>query len=186
MSKVLAILACLVPSAIAFPAVAQQAQEEVPASAAEVPPAAPAQPPPAASAKQERRWRVAVAAGAGSAYGQGYFFLGAGIGYDVAFGLFVNVDGQWWMGQTPSLGKIAPGLTWYAPIALHPYVGAYYAHWFVSSGLADQNSLGGRVGLSVGSAGPAVVGFGVAYEHLLSCSVDCDSWWPEVSAGVAF
>ncbi len=176
MSKAFAILTCLgVLTLFLAPAVAQEEAPPPAAPAAEAPPA-----------KEARRWRASVMVGAGSANGQGYFVVGGSLGYALALGLVLSVDGQWWTGQSPDLGKIAPGLTWYAPIPFHPYVGAYYAHWFVSSGLADQDALGGRAGISLASTGPAFVAFGLAYEHVLSCSTDCDSWWPELSAGVAF
>ncbi len=141
----------------------------------------------AQSAESPHHWRLGAMAGVGSAYHNTYFLLGARVGYEIAFGLTLDVEGQWWTGSTPSLGKLAPGLIWYVPIPLlHPYIGAFYAHWFVGSNFGDQDAVGWRAGLQVASAGPASVDVGFAYEHLLSCPANCDSWWPEVSAGVRF
>jgi hypothetical protein len=110
--------------------------------------------------------------------------VGARIGYELALGLTADLEGQYWAGQSPQLGKIAPGLTWYTPYRV--YAGAYYARWIVGSGLPDQDAVGGRAGITLASAGPAIVAAGVAYEHALDCSSNCDSWWPEASIGVRF
>jgi len=99
-------------------------------------------------------------------------------------GFALELEGQYWAGQSPSLGKIAPGITWYAPFRL--YVGAYYARWFVGSGFPDQNAVGARAGYTLLSMGRTFAGVGVAYERALSCSSNCDSWWPEASVGVSF
>ncbi len=139
------------------------------------------------NAPSHHHLRVAAMAGAGSAFGQTYFLFGARLGYELALGLELDLEGQWWTGASPGLGKIAPGLIWYAPLPLiRPYVGAFYAHWFVGSGLGDQDALGWRAGLQVASAGPASVDIGFAYERLLSCAANCDSWWPEATASVRF
>jgi hypothetical protein len=131
--------------------------------------------------------RIAGTAGLSSAYGHTYFSLGAHLGYEVALGLEPNIEAQWWTGQTPSVFKLAPGLTWYLPLPLiRPYLGGYYAHWFVGSGFSDQDALGLRGGIVLLSTGPASVAVGVAYEHTLSCSVNCDAWIPEASVGVTF
>jgi hypothetical protein len=90
------------------------------------------------------------------------------------------------MGSTPTIFKIGPGLTWYAPLPLGPYLGGYYAHWFVSDNLGDQDSIGARGGLTLFSAGPTSLTAGIAYERRLSCSVDCDTWWPDAAVGISF
>ena len=132
-------------------------------------------------------WRLAVTAGVGSANHNTYFLIGGMVGYEMALGFTPNLQGLAWTGSTPSMFKLSPGLTWYAPLPLiRPYVGAFYSHWFVGSGFPDQDAIGLRGGLQLASAGPATIDAGVAYEHLLSCSVDCDSWWPEISAAVRF
>jgi hypothetical protein len=138
-------------------------------------------------AESSQHWRLGAMAGVGSVYHNAYFLFGGRIGYELALGFTLDLEGQWWTGSTPGLFKLAPGLIWYAPIPLlRPYIGAFYAHWFVGSGFADQDAVGWRAGLQVASAGPAAIDVGFAYEHLLSCPADCDSWWPEISAGLRF
>ncbi len=125
-------------------------------------------------------------AGVAYAYGQTYAAVGARVGYIVALGLEPNVRGDYWFGNTPTIFKLSPGVNWYAPLPLHPYGGAFYSHWFVGSNLPDSDSAGARAGIRLLGAGPASVAVGVSYEHLLSCSRNCDIWSPEVVAGVSF
>lgn len=140
-----------------------------------------------AAPRAEAQLHVGATAGASYAFGQTYFSLGGHLGYGVGFGLEPNVEAQWWLGQSPTIVKLAPGITWYLPLPLiRPYVGGYYARWIVSSGVSDQDALGARAGLVVFSAGPASAGLGVAYERRLSCNVNCDTWLPEASAGITF
>ena len=140
-----------------------------------------------AAPRAEAQVHVGATAGAAYAFGQTYFTLGGHLGYDVGFGLEPNVEAQWWMGQSPSVVKVAPGLTWYLPLPLlRPYIGAYYARWIVSSGVSDQNAAGVRAGVAILSAGPLSATIGVAYERRFSCSVNCDTWLPEAGAGITF
>ncbi len=126
-------------------------------------------------------------AGVGWARGNTYYSIGGGIGEQLALGLEPGVDGTYWGGSTPSFFKLSPRLTWYLPIPLvAPYVGAYYAHWFVGSGFPDADSVGGRAGLALLSLGPVSVRVGFAYERVLSCSAQCDSYGPEASIGLGF
>jgi hypothetical protein len=130
---------------------------------------------------------VGANAGAGFAFGQSYYSVGARAGYGLGLGLELDLAGDYLGGATPGLFKLSPGLTWYSPLpTFQPYVGAFYSHWFVGSGLPDQNSVGLRGGLTLFSAGPASAGFGVAYERVLSCARDCDSWRPEAVARLSF
>jgi hypothetical protein len=110
--------------------------------------------------------------------------VAARVGRELAYGLVLDVEGQYWAGESPQMGKIAPGITWYAPFRF--YAGVYYARWLVGSGLPDQNAVGARGGLTLLSAGRTFVGVGASYERALDCQGDCTSWWPEASVGVAF
>ena len=56
----------------------------------------------------------------------------------------------------------------------------------MSSGFPDQDALGVRAGIGLLGAGPLSINIGVAYERRLSCPADCDTWWPEASAGLSF
>ena len=69
-----------------------------------------------------------------------------------------------------------------------PYVGAFYNHWFIGDGIADVDSVGGRVGL-VYVSGQFVLGLGVVYEKLVSkCDssvMDCSSVYPDFTLSLA-
>lgn len=179
------------PQAVAPPPAMTAPQEAPPPAQVVAPPPAPPQAPPpapvpaeAAGPRRESKWRASASIGAGSSYGNTYFLVGARIGRELAAGLALEIDGQYWAGESPSLGKLAPGLTWYSPFRV--YLGAYYARWFVGSGFPDQDAVGARAGYTLLSRGRTFAGVGVSYERALGCSSNCDSWWPEASVGVSF
>ncbi len=117
------------------------------------------------------------------AYGETYGSANVGLGWLMRHGIAPNVELGYAFGNTPTIWSLRPGVSWYLPVAkVRPYVGAYYTHWFVGSGLPDQNGVGGRAGFSLGR----VLALGVTYDHALGCSKDCDSWAPQISAGYAF
>lgn len=120
-------------------------------------------------------------------FGQTYFSVGGLLGAELALGLELEVRGTWWMGNRPNIFKLSPGLTWYAPLPIwRPYVGVFYARWFVGDADPDQDSIGARAGVHLVSVGPLGVGIGAAYERRLDCPADCDSWIPEAFATVSF
>jgi hypothetical protein len=131
------------------------------------------------------RWRVGVSLGSGSSYGHSYVMFGGILGYQLPDGFELALDGQYWGGANPNLGRIAPGLNWYAPIHFRPYLGVYYAHWFIG-GQADQNAIGARIGLTLTSTPTTAFAAGLAFERALGCTVDCGGWWPEMSFGFRF
>jgi len=131
-------------------------------------------------------WRASVNGGVGVAYDQPYLTLGGLIGHQLGLGFEVELKGDYWFANTPRLFKLAPGLTWYAPLPFSPYLGGYYAHWFVESPGADADSLGVRGGLTVLSTGAFSVSAGLAYERRLDCATNCSTLWPELMAGVTF
>lgn len=151
-----------------------------PGPAGAPPPGAPPGPP-----LEPPRWRLAVTLASGTSSGHSYLVFGGLLGYEVAGGLEVYLDGQYWGGAQPSVGRLAPGVNWYAPLPYRPYLGVYYARWFVG-GQPDQDALGGRAGITLASGPHAALGVGMAYEQALDCSFECAAWWPEVSVGFRF
>lgn len=130
---------------------------------------------------------LGAGAGVGSAFGQTYYEVGGRLGYDVGLGLTPEVGVSLWRGASPGFVEVSPGLTWYLPVPfIRPYVGGFYAHDFLDAGLPDQDALGLRGGVGLMGVGPVSIDIGVAWERRLSCSVDCDTWWPEISAGLRF
>jgi hypothetical protein len=139
--------------------------------------------PPRASADG---WRASVSGGVAVAYDQPYLTLGGLIGHQLALGFEVELKGDYWFANTPRFFKLAPGLTWHAPLPFGPYLGGYYAHWFVESPGGDANSLGVRGGITVVSTGALSVLAGLAYERRLDCAANCTTLSSELMAGVTF
>jgi hypothetical protein len=175
---------------LAFPGVARAQSSTPPPATSEsaAEPAPPPAPPPATvptPAPQKRSGRLYSWGSVGTtfAYGQTYGSANLGVGWMMLpSGIAPNVEVGYAFGNSPTIWSVRPGITWYMPLAVvRPYIGAYYAHWFVGSGLSDQNGIGGRAGFSVGR----VLSLGVTYEHALGCSNYCDSWAPTISAGLS-
>ena len=117
------------------------------------------------------------------AYGQTYANANLGVGWLMRNGIAPNVELGYSFGGSPTIWALRPGVSWYLPIrVIHPYIGAYFTHWFVGNGLSDQNGIGGRAGFSLGR----VLSLGVTYDHAIDCSSNCDSWTPQIAAGYSF
>jgi len=163
---------------------AAPATQPAPAAAQPAPAAAQPAPAPQPAPKKESRgvlypW---LTVGTTFAYGQTYGNASAGLGYVMNHGLTPNLEVSYSWGATPTLWAVRPGLIWFMQIPmLHPYVGAYYTHWFVSGNLPDQNGVGARLGISLGR----VMSLGVTYDRILNCSHQCDSWTPLIGAAVS-
>ncbi|HSN90934.1 MAG TPA: hypothetical protein VLS93_06875, partial [Anaeromyxobacteraceae bacterium] len=141
-------------------------------------------PPPA---EQPPRWRIGASAGAGWAFGVQYFVAGASLGYRAVGGLELGLDAMGWFGETPSILKVSPRLTYVVTAGnLTPYAGVYYARWMLGSGYSDADAVGGRVGVFQYAGRGGGFGVGVAFERLLDCSGECDSWSPELLAAFSF
>jgi hypothetical protein len=160
----------------------------------EIPPAPVARPgalPPAQESVPEwsvRRLRFWGTLGATFAYGQSAFSLGAGVGYFVYGGLLPSLDLGVAFGDSPTVFMLKPGLDWFLPVPgrVVPFVGGYYAHWFVSGGYLPQDAWGARAGFSFASVGPATFLLGIAYERVYTnCTGTCGYWVPQVAAGFA-
>jgi hypothetical protein len=183
-------LRLVLAAALALPAAAGLGQD----SPAPVPPVAPAAPPaapaPAAvppAAVEPPRWRVGATVGAGWAFGEQYYLAGALVGYRVAGGLEVGLDATGWFGETPSILKLAPRLTYAVSLGgTTPYAGVYYARWMLGSGYADANAVGGRAGVFQYAGRGGGFGVGLGYEHLFDCTGECDAWYPEILAAFSF
>jgi hypothetical protein len=170
--------------------VGEPAPPPAPATALPAPPV-PSAPPQGAAEPPElsvRRIRVWGNLGATWAYGTTYVSLGAGVGYVVFGGLLPTFDVSFSFGASPTVFMLKPGLDWFLPLPgrIRPYVGAYYAHWFVSSGFPGQDAWGARGGFSFAQLGPAVLLLGIAYEHVFTnCVGSCSYWVPQVAVGFA-
>ena len=137
-------------------------------------------------------FRVSLVLGTASTRSDDYIIVGGGIGYFVLRGLELGVDYEAWLLGDPLLNRVAPEARYVFVVVptVHPYLGAFYRHTFVS-GEADIDSLGGRAGAYyVPSGGRIYLGGGAAYERVLDCEddafLDCDTVYPELVIGVTF
>jgi hypothetical protein len=190
----LALLAVPVPAVAQYVGPAQQVPPPPPVPEEEAG-AEPARPPGALPPAQQgspewsvRRLRVWGTLGATFAYGQSAVSLGAGVGYFVYAGFLPSLDLGFAFGSTPTVFMLKPGLDWFLPVpgGVVPFVGGYYAHWFVSGGYLPQDAWGARAGFSFASVGPATFLLGIAYEKVFTnCTGTCAYWVPQVAAGFA-
>ncbi|MDH4096023.1 MAG: hypothetical protein OEV81_14715 [Betaproteobacteria bacterium] len=144
-----------------------------------------------AGAFSQGRTHLYVSGGAGSAFGESYVVIGAGVDYFLLDGLSAGLAFESWSGADPGFTKITPSVRYvfYGMQAVKPYVGAFYRRTDID-GLPSLDSTGGRAGVFVQAGRNAYLGFGVTYESYLDCQpsvyADCDSTYPELSFAVVF
>jgi opacity protein-like surface antigen len=129
--------------------------------------------------------------GKGSALGNTYTTLGAGLGYMVSDGLMAGISGESWFGNDPHIYKITPEVryTFTEVRPVKPYVGAFVSRTFYS-GLDDRNSYGVRGGVYFSFSSNAAVNVGLVYEKISNCNEatykDCSQVYPEAGLLVSF
>src|SRR5262245_14426529 len=81
---------------------------------------------------EKGRTRLSLTGGWGQAFNQDYFVLGGGVGYYLARGFEMGVDGESWMGNTPKINKLTPEMRYiFQDIgSVFPYLGAFYRRTF--------------------------------------------------------
>jgi hypothetical protein len=145
----------------------------------------------AAGVFSQGRAHFIVTAGTGYAFDESYFVLGLGGSYYLVDGLSAGLFAESWSGSDPTLIKITPSLQYvfHQVPTVKPYIGAFYRRTEID-GLADLDSVGGRVGAYLQASRNAYLGAGVVYESYLDCSAStyrkCDSTYGELSVTFAF
>ncbi|OGQ84177.1 MAG: hypothetical protein A2289_10625 [Deltaproteobacteria bacterium RIFOXYA12_FULL_58_15] len=134
--------------------------------------------------------RINLALGMASGFEHQYFVVGAGVGYFVFDGLEASVAGDFWLGGSPSVTRVSPGIRYvfhFVPV-LQPYAGVFYRHWFVGGNYADIDTMGARGGVVWGSDRAFSLGIGVVYEQYVSeCNANsCSFVYPELVVTVTF
>jgi hypothetical protein len=120
-----------------------------------------------------------------------YLILGGGLGFYLANGFQVGVEGAVWVFDSPTIGTISPKVEYVlSPIPIiKPYLGGFFRHYIVGEGRDDFQSAGGRAGAYIVPGDAAYFGFGALYEHQLDCGrrvIPCDQWYPELTVAVSF
>jgi len=129
---------------------------------------------------------VSLVVGSGQAFNDNYTIIGAGIGYYVADGLKLGIDGQTWTGGEVSINKYSPQIQYVMmrKEKLKPYVGIFYRKTTIE-GFEDLDSTGGRAGFYLSGQGDHYISIGVVHENYLSCDetiyVSCSDTYPEIA-----
>ena len=153
--------------------------------------AAPAAAQEAAGIFGKGRTQLFVSGGSGSAFGNNYFVLGAGLTYYALNGVGVGVALERWSGSDPTVTKLTGSLQYvfYQLRAVKPYLGGFYRRTYIS-GESSLDSIGGRAGVYIRAGQNAYVGLGGVYESYQDCTESvyrkCNSTYPEVSFTFAF
>lgn len=140
---------------------------------------------------QAHRWRGSFSASSAQGVGETYIVAGLGLGYFIANGLEAGLDGEAWVGSSPQIYKLTPGIRYvYSGFErFWPYVGGFYRRTFYE-GLNDLNSYGGRYGAYMALSGNAYAGIGGVYEILAGCDEksygSCTSSYPEITLSLSF
>lgn len=129
--------------------------------------------------------------GSGQGAGDSYIVAGLGVGYFIANGLELGLDGEAWWGTDPQIYKVTPGIRYIYPgfERFWPYVGGF-ARRTIYQGLDDLSSYGARYGAYMALSGNAYAGFGGVYEKLSECDDtiydSCTSTYPEITFSLSF
>jgi hypothetical protein len=139
------------------------------------------------------RGRVTVTAGTSWSASDTYLVLGAGVGYFLFDGFEIGLDYEAWVAGTPVLNRLSPEARYvfYMVPTVKPYVGVFYVHDFVGSGLPDFDQLGARAGINIVPNNSRLwAGVGIVYEGILDCKgldrIDCNAVYPEAFMGFSF
>jgi hypothetical protein len=116
---------------------------------------------------------------------------GLGVGTFLVNGLEAGLDGEAWVGSSPQVYKITPGLRYVFSgfDRFWPYIGVFYRRT-IYEGLGDLNSYGGRYGVYMPLGRNAYAGVGGVYEKLSGCEettyTSCTSSYPEITLSLSF
>lgn len=140
--------------------------------------------------------RVRLALGGGSATSLGanksVIYVALGVGYFVADGFELGLEGEHYFGADPSQSALSPTVRYIFQLGqVAPYVGAFYRQIFLGDPFEDLASVGARGGVLLLQRGLGYAGVGAVYEQFTSgCEENnldsCDRVYPEISFGIAF
>lgn len=140
---------------------------------------------------EEGSVRVSVLLGSGTAFGEDYSILGAGIGYYLADNVEIGIEGESWQGRGPGISRWSPQVQYVVPFGevVRPYAGAFYRRTFIDQ-YDDFNDAGVRGGALFLYGHSAYIGVGIAHERHLGCDRavfgTCSDTYPELQIAILF
>jgi hypothetical protein len=150
--------------------------------------AAPPPPPTREGPYSQGKVRVGLGGGLISSGGDWAFGLSLTAGYYVVDNLEVGADAAFQFGDVPFAAMLGPAVRYLFPVsqAVHPYIGAFYRHWFLSEGIDDVDSVGARAGIVIRSS-TTFFQIGAVYEVIVSeCDGGCSDIYPEFGVSLVF
>ncbi len=134
--------------------------------------------------------RVGLVVGWAQADTTDWLVLGGGLGYYLLDGLEVHADANFWVGGSPFIATVTPGVRYVFHMLpdVKPYVGTFYRHYFVDRPGFDSDSLGGRAGIYFMVNSHAYIGGGLVVEQLINNNLfkNATQVYPEVTFALAF
>lgn len=115
-----------------------------------------------------------------------YYVFGGGLGYYVLDGVELGLGTSIQFGAGPTILRTIPGVRYVVqPLVgkspLIPYVGTFVGRYFVSDGIDDMSTVGGRVG-AIYVSGSLLIGLGLVVEKIVSeCTTNCTDYYPELA-----
>jgi len=140
---------------------------------------------------QQGNIRNRLSLGGSEAFDNEYFILGFGVGFFPIDYLELGVEGEYWVGATPSISKIGLQTQYILPLdsSVKPYAGLFWRDTLVSS-VKDMYSNGFRAGLYYNPGQDLILGLGVVYENYYTGDefVKDDYWktYPELTISGTF
>ncbi len=133
--------------------------------------------------------KIGLSGGLGVQVSEGgsYVVVSLGVGYYVVKGLELSFTTAAWLAHDPFVATFTPGtryVFWQVPV-LHPYIGGFYRYWYIGQSFDDQQSVGGRLGVTTVQR-PVSINAGIVYERVITDCFDCSSIYPEISFSLSF
>jgi hypothetical protein len=135
--------------------------------------------------------RASLLFGSGTAFGETYSVIGAGVGYYVVANVELGLDAESWQGAQHRISRVSPQVTYVVPFGegFRPYAGIFYRRTFIS-GYEDVSDAGGRAGALFLYGRKAYLGAGIVYERHLGCERAvydrCAESYPELIVAIMF
>ena len=118
-----------------------------------------------------------------------WVLFGGSLHHFVLSGFQLGAGFAQWFGGGISITQLTPQVRYVLNFmeTFRPYLGAFYSRSFISDGIADQDSIGGRTGAFFVINENFFLGFGGVWERTLTgCNDRCTDLYPEGQVAFSF